>query len=55
MIAEMVNQGTTKEDAMSLMVDAFGLPPSLDITNYDPIKMLPKEVAMQPWFFKVGL
>ena len=37
-IAEMVNQGTTKEDAMSLMVDAFGLPPSLDVTNYDPIK-----------------
>ena len=37
-IAEMVNQGTTKEDAMTLMVDAFGLPPSLDVTNYDPIK-----------------
>ena len=37
-IAEMINQGTNKETAISLMSDAFGLPTGLDITNYDPIK-----------------
>jgi hypothetical protein len=36
-VAEMMNQGSTKENAMSALASSFGLPQSIDITNYDPI------------------
>ena len=36
-VAEMMNQGSTKENAMSALASSFGIPQSIDITNYDPI------------------
>ena len=33
----MMNQGSTKENAMSALASSFGIPQSIDITNYDPI------------------
>ena len=37
-IAEMMEQGTSKEAAKSVLTSALGLPTSIDVTTYDPIE-----------------
>jgi hypothetical protein len=37
-IAEMMEQGTSKEVAKSVLTSSLGLPASIDVTTYDPIE-----------------